>query len=107
MSPRPIGAGTCRVLQAIRVGHRHGADIMEATGQGGGTVYKVLRRLEERRLIEGRWEDPAIGERERRPRRRYYRVTAEGESELFRALARERGLAPRGAQGGTLPERGR
>ena len=83
MSPRTIGDGTRQILEAIRAGHRHGADIMEATAQGGGTVYKVLRRMEERGWITGRWEDANVAERERRPRRRYYRVTADGQAELF------------------------
>jgi DNA-binding PadR family transcriptional regulator len=90
MSPRIIGDGTRLILEAIRAGQRHGADIMEATGQGGGTVYKVLRRLEERGWIAGRWEDAGVAERERRPRRRYYRVTADGQAELLRATARSR-----------------
>lgn len=93
MSPRPIGLGTCLVLAAIRAGHQHGADIMEATGQGGGTVYKVLRRLEERGRIVGRWENPAVAERERRPRRRYYRLTSVGGDELDRGLERYHELA--------------
>jgi PadR family transcriptional regulator, regulatory protein PadR len=92
MTPRPLGFGTCLVLAAIRAGHAHGADIMGATEQGGGTVYKVLRRLEERGHVVGRWEDPAVAERERRPRRRFYRVTAAGTAELERGLERYREL---------------
>jgi DNA-binding PadR family transcriptional regulator len=98
MSPRPTGVVTSAILQAIDQGHRHGADIMEATGQGGGTVYKVLRRLESRELIRGVWEDAGRAERERRPRRRYYRLTAAGRAELALAVERYRELrAPRGA----------
>jgi DNA-binding PadR family transcriptional regulator len=66
---------------------------MAATGEGGGTVYKVLRRLEERRYVIGRWEDAGIAEAERRPRRRYYRLTRTGDGELARALERYRELA--------------
>ena len=88
MSPRPIGLITARVLRAVQDGHRHGADIMTATGHGGGTVYKVLRRLELRGHIAGHWEDARVAERERRPRRRYYRLTAEGEAELQQAMSR-------------------
>lgn len=61
---------------------------MTATGQGGGTVYKVLRRLEDRGHVEGVWEDAAVAEQERRPRRRYYRLTGEGRSELVRLAGR-------------------
>jgi DNA-binding PadR family transcriptional regulator len=90
---RTLGFVTTMILRAVRDGHRHGADIMSATREGGGTVYKVLRRLEERGLIQGRWEDAAIAEAERRPRRRYYRLTRAGDAELVRALDRYRELA--------------
>jgi DNA-binding PadR family transcriptional regulator len=95
MSPRPTGLGTSLVLRAIKEGHRYGADIMAATGQGGGTIYKVLRRLEERGLIVGAWEDAGQAERERRPRRRYYRLTRDGRAELRDARERYRELALR------------
>jgi DNA-binding PadR family transcriptional regulator len=44
-----------------------------------GTLYRALERLEIRGLLASRWEDPAIAAAEERPRRRLYRVTAEGE----------------------------
>jgi PadR family transcriptional regulator PadR len=47
-----------------------------------GTVYPALRRLERQGLIAGRWQDVAGS-----PRRRYYRLTPEGD----RALATGRG----------------
>jgi len=106
MSPRPIGAGTIEILQAIVNGHRHGSDIMAATGQGGGTVYKVLRRLEMRGLIEGVWEAALEAEAERRPRRRYYRLTGEGRAHLAMALEGGR-MTGRGSVGRAEPERGR
>lgn len=93
MSPRPLGATTITVLNAVHRGHRYGADVMEATGLGGGTVYKILRRLERRESVRGMWEDPEVAERERRPRRRYYRVTADGEVELAAARKRFGALA--------------
>ncbi len=46
---------------------------------GHGTLYRALERLETRRLLASRWEDPEIAAMEQRPRRRLYRVTAEGE----------------------------
>jgi DNA-binding PadR family transcriptional regulator len=95
MSPRPIGFITGRVLLAIQQRHRHGADIMIATGQGGGTIYKVLRRLELRGHIEGHWEDPQLAEAECSPRRRYYSLTPTGEVQLAAALARYRDLGGR------------
>jgi DNA-binding PadR family transcriptional regulator len=44
------------------------------------TMYPLLRQLEERGLIEGRWEHP-----ERRSRR-YYSLTDEGQSEYHRLV---------------------
>ena len=52
-----------------------------------GTLYKALGRMEQAGLLESRWEDPAIGAEESRPRRRLYQVTAAGESALADALA--------------------
>jgi len=42
-----------------------------------GTIYPALRRLERDGLIEGYWVDQEAG-----PRRRYYRLTAEGQRAL-------------------------
>jgi PadR family transcriptional regulator, regulatory protein PadR len=44
-----------------------------------GTLYKALARMTEANLLEASWEDAVIAEAEGRPRRRLYRVTAEGE----------------------------
>jgi DNA-binding PadR family transcriptional regulator len=48
-----------------------------------GTVYPALRRLERDGFIGGRWLEMAGGA----PRRRYYRLTQQGEKAL--ALGRE------------------
>jgi DNA-binding PadR family transcriptional regulator len=86
---------------------------MDETGLGGGTIYKLLHRLEEKRMIAGSWEDADIAEREKRPRRRYYELTGEGDSALGEALRQYGGLAKRAAagsgrrgdgRGGPLPE---
>ena len=45
-----------------------------------GTLYRALERLEIRGLLVSRWEDPEIAAAEERPRRRLYRVSAEGEA---------------------------
>lgn len=42
-----------------------------------GTVYPALRRLERQGLIAGRWVDSGD-----KPRRRYYRLTQDGEQAL-------------------------
>jgi DNA-binding PadR family transcriptional regulator len=51
-------------------------------------VYTTLRRLEARGLVAGQWEDAEVAEAERRPRRRYYTLTAAGAEQL--AVARDR-----------------
>jgi PadR family transcriptional regulator, regulatory protein PadR len=54
-----------------------GAEIAKASKLSSGTLYPILYRLEEYGWLDSRWEigDPvALG----RPRRRYYRITAEG-----------------------------
>lgn len=51
-----------------------------------GTLYRALERLETRGLLKSRWEDPDAAAAEQRPRRRLYRVTAEGETAV-QALA--------------------
>ena len=47
-----------------------------------GTLYKALDRMKKAGYLESRWEDPEIAVGENRPRRRLYRVTAEGQRAL-------------------------
>lgn len=47
-----------------------------------GTLYKALARMAESGLLEATWEDPEIAEGERRPRRRFYRITTNGKTAL-------------------------
>ena len=70
---------TALIIQAIGVGHRYGFDIMDATGLASGTVYPVLRRLEDARLVRGRWEEAPAARRGGRPQRRLYELTRAGE----------------------------
>ena len=85
---RPLGVATTAILSTVRSRVRYGLDIAQKTGLLQGTVYTTLRRLEKRGLITGRWEDPGVAEAERRPRRRYYELTSEGEAELERSIER-------------------
>ncbi len=75
------------------VGRFHGYDLAKqlAVAEGSSsimtqpTLYRALRRLEERLALESEWEDPddaAKDDREGRPRR-YYRITNAG-AELAR-----------------------
>ena len=78
------------VLHAIRCGHPYGFQIMAATDLPSGTVYPALRRLEKAGLIRSQWEKASVARAGQRPIRKYYRVTAEGESALFEAGKRYR-----------------
>jgi PadR family transcriptional regulator, regulatory protein PadR len=54
-----------------------GAEVARATKLASGTLYPILLRLEKAGWVESNWEtgDPhKLG----RPRRRFYRITAEG-----------------------------
>jgi DNA-binding PadR family transcriptional regulator len=65
---------------------------MDATDLPSGTVYPILRRLDEEGLVRSRWERETLARREQRPPRRYYELTAAGESRLAEARARFRAL---------------
>jgi PadR family transcriptional regulator, regulatory protein PadR len=81
---------TALVLQALAHGSRYGFDVMDATGLASGTVYPILRRIEREGLVRAHWENAGIAQREQRPPRRYYELTAEGEALLEAALQRYR-----------------
>jgi PadR family transcriptional regulator PadR len=76
------------VLHFMKQGPSYGNQLMERiSGVTAGvlsvnpnTMYPLLRQLEERGLIEGKWEHP-----ERRSRR-YYSLTDEGEEEYGRLV---------------------
>ncbi len=85
---RPLGMTTTAILAALQHGARYGLDITQRSGLLPGTVYTTLRRLEKRDLIRGHWEDHAIAEAERRPRRRYYQLTRDGVRALEEAAAK-------------------
>jgi len=81
------------VLQAVARGYRYGFDIMDATGLPSGTVYPALRRLKQLGYVSASWEDSAVAEAAKRPRRRYYEIGAAGNKALADALQRFRGLS--------------
>lgn len=76
---------TAAVLQALDRDHRYGFEIAQATGLRRGTVYPILRRLEEAGLVTSAWEDPEQHRDEGRPPRKYYRLSAEARPTLERA----------------------
>jgi PadR family transcriptional regulator, regulatory protein PadR len=91
MSPKNyLSHGAAVILQAIANGYQYGFDLMDVTGLPSGTIYPALRRLEEMALVESRWEKEKIAQREQRPPRKYYEVTAAGEQALTEAVKRYR-----------------
>ena len=77
---------------------RYGLELSEETGLMPGTAYPILLRLEHQGWVTSRWED-VDPRQEKRPARRYYRLTAGGAAEASAAVAsarRPRGAALRG-----------
>jgi DNA-binding PadR family transcriptional regulator len=93
-----LNLGEYRVLRALCGGARYGFEIRKAiqNNQGGdplslAAIYMVLRRLEEKKWVKGRWandEEESLG-----ARRRIYDLTEVGERafggwrEMMKALA--------------------
>jgi DNA-binding PadR family transcriptional regulator len=79
VAPRTrFSAQTLAVLAALAADPSawlHGYAIAKQTGLASGTLYPILIRLADRRLIEARWEDEQPAGR---PRRHLYRLTGEG-----------------------------
>ena len=64
----------------------YGLELSEDTGLLPGTAYPILMRLENEGWVTSRWED--IDPRaEKRPARRYYRLTASGAAQASAAIA--------------------
>lgn len=79
---------TALVLLALSRGVRHGFDVLDATGLPSGTVYPILRRLEDAGAVRSRWEPVETARAAGRPPRRYYELTGAGAGTLRAALAR-------------------
>ena len=86
--PRALSAATALVLDALARGNRHGFDILDATGLPSGTVYPILRRLEQDGVATSRWESSKDAQAEQRPPRRYYTLTRDGQGMVEDARAR-------------------
>jgi PadR family transcriptional regulator PadR len=79
------GSAELLILSLLEAMPRHGYELsklIEQRSRGAlrfhaASLYPLLYRLEKRRWIQGRWVEKA-GQR----RRRYYRLTAQGESIL-------------------------
>ena len=67
-----------RVLRVFLVdtsARQYGYDLMKAARLASGTLYPMLARLEDQKLVTSAWETPQAGGE--RPRR-YYQLTGEG-----------------------------
>ncbi len=72
-----ISRQTVQVFEALLIdpcAWRYGYDISNDTGLKSGTLYPILVRLSENRLLESRWEQAEPG----RPPRHMYRLTHDG-----------------------------
>lgn len=91
--PRSLGMTSLRILGAIRDEIGYGLDIVAHTGMPSGTVYPTLGRLKKSGLVESRWEDQRVADREGRPRRKYYSLTGAGVAALAEGASRVASLA--------------
>ena len=99
---KPLSLSSIAVLAAISQGIRYGFDIMDAAELPSGTVYPVLGRLERDGYVRSKWESHAVAQREKRPPRRYYEITAAGSRTLAASVEHYRTLG--GKLGLTRPK---
>jgi DNA-binding PadR family transcriptional regulator len=71
----------------------------DARRPGYGTLYRALDRMADAGLLRSEWDDPLIAAREGRPRRRFYSVTAAGETALAHAPVAGRSAMPEFTKG--------
>lgn len=83
---------TRAVLDVLLASPTWGYQIIPETDLGPGTVYPILKRLQDAGWVEGTWEDARPSDR---PRRCIYAVTEKGAREYAKALARRRATHPR------------
>jgi PadR family transcriptional regulator, regulatory protein PadR len=92
---KPLSLSALAVLGAVSRSVRYGFDIMDTTDLPSGTVYPVLGRLERDGYVRSKWESPTIAQREKRPPRRYYEITASGSRALADSVEHYRTLGGR------------
>lgn len=103
---KPLSVSSVAVLGAISRSVRYGFDIMDDTGLPSGTVYPILGRLERDGYVRSKWESQTVAQREKRPPRRYYEITASGSSALAASLEHYRTLGGRLGLGARKPAAG-
>jgi PadR family transcriptional regulator PadR len=111
MSPKSsLSYSAAVILQAIASGYVYGFDVMDITGLPSGTVYPALRRMEDAGLVDSKWERESDAQREGRPVRKYYEISAAGKDALSESLKRYRYMArllpAAGRKSKPAPERG-
>lgn len=80
-----VTAATVDVLRVLlTAGTVWGLQVIKQSGRPPGTVYPVLDRLEQAGWLVSEWETDAGRSG---PRRRYYRLTADGAAEAQRVIA--------------------
>jgi PadR family transcriptional regulator PadR len=102
-SPVRLSPQTLQVLDAFLSAPRdwkYGYDISRNTGLKSGTLYPILMRLAERKLLDTSWETAEIG----KPPRHLYRLTPDGlrfarQHKPSRSTGREARAAFSGAKG--------
>jgi len=92
---KPLSLSALAVLGAVSRSIRYGFDIMDTTDLPSGTVYPVLGRLERDGYVRSKWESQTIAQREKRPPRRYYEITASGSRALADSVEHYRTLGGR------------
>ena len=83
------------ILTVLMGGELYGLEILERINRarsqvgmnklGIGSLYPTLKRMEEAKLIKGEFRKPVAGEDS--PRRKYYKLLAEGEEAISRTHA--------------------
>lgn len=89
---RGLSFAAITILQAIASGSRYGFEVIDRTGLASGTVYPALSRFERDGYVRSAWEDLETAHDEKRPPRRYYRLTSQGRRALAAALEQLREL---------------
>lgn len=84
-----LSGPTLKVLKLMLENPRQGfsgADFSRRLGIGSGTLYPLLARLENASWVKSEWEDVEPSEAGR-PRKRFYRLTGQGQIRARKALA--------------------
>ncbi|GGN20025.1 hypothetical protein GCM10011609_71520 [Lentzea pudingi] len=65
----------------------YGLELSKITGLPNGTLFPVLERVRQAGWVERYWEQDEVAEAEGRPRRRYFKLSAQGAQAAPIALA--------------------